>query len=67
MTILQVDSIVAEPGQKLSGYAAVPVGPVQVQMPLLILNGVRPGPRLALTAGVHFGEFVGDHLETFAW
>jgi len=59
VTILQVDSIFAEPGQKLSGYAAVPVGPVQVQVPLLILNGVAPGPRLALTAGVHYGEFVG--------
>ncbi len=59
MSVLQVASIAVEPGQSRSGYALAPVGAVQVPLPLLLANGARPGPRLALTAGVHYGEFVG--------
>src|SRR5512143_3061670 len=56
---LPVDSVRVEPGQTWKGYAAVALGPAHVHLPLIIANGARPGPRLALTAGVHYGEFIG--------
>ncbi len=59
MSILQIKSIQAASGQKASGYCYAPVGVADVRMPIVIINGSQPGPRLALTAGVHFGEFVG--------
>jgi uncharacterized protein len=59
MSILQIESIRAHPGQKASGYCHVPVGIADVRLPIMIINGSQPGPRLTLTSGVHFGEFVG--------
>jgi predicted deacylase len=59
MSMLQVDSISAAPGERRCGYCYVPVGSVHVRLPILLVNGSRPGPRLALTAGLHPGEFVG--------
>jgi len=68
MTPLQIDSIAALPGQKGSGYAHVDTGIAHVRMPLVILNGAQPGPRLALTAGLHYGEFIGiEALSDLLW
>ena len=59
MTKLQVASITAEPGQKSCGYAHANAGIADVRLPITLVNGLRPGPRLALTSGLHYGEFVG--------
>lgn len=59
MSMLQVGSLCAAPGEKRCGYCYVPVGSVHVRLPILLVNGSRPGPRLALTSGLHPGEFVG--------
>jgi predicted deacylase len=59
MSMLQVGSISAAPGEKRCGYSHVNVGSAHVHLPVLLVNGSRPGPRLALTSGLHYGEFVG--------
>ncbi len=59
MSNLQVGSIRAESGQKASGYCYAPVGIADIRLPLGLIHGSRPGPRLALTAGLHFSEFLG--------
>lgn len=59
MSILEIGSIQASPGQKISGYCSVRAGAAEVRFPILLANGRQPGCRLALTAGVHPGEFLG--------
>ncbi len=59
MQRLQVGSISAAPGEKQCGYSYVNVGSAHVRMPILLVNGNRPGRRLAITSGLHYGEFVG--------
>jgi len=59
MSNLKVDSLSVAPGEKCSGYAYADVGVAHVRVPLVLVNGARPGPRLALTSGVHYGEFIG--------
>jgi len=59
MSMLAVGGMTAAPGSKTSGMVMVSVGPAHVSVPLVIMNGARPGPRLCLTAGVHYGEFAG--------
>jgi predicted deacylase len=59
MSILQIGSIQAPRGQKASGYCSVSVGVADVRFPIVLINGAQPGARLALTAGVHYGEFLG--------
>lgn len=55
---LKVGSVVAERGQVARGF--VPVGETitgPVQLPVVIINGVDPGPVLCLTSGVHATEY----------
>lgn len=47
----------AEPGEKVRGFLEVPGVPLR--MPVTVVNGARPGPLLAVTAGVHGGEYPG--------
>lgn len=44
----------AERGQQAKGFLTVPG--VDVQIPVAIVNGAAPGPRLAVTAGPHGAE-----------
>lgn len=58
--ILTVGEIAAHPGEMSSGFIRVPAGqdgPEQL-LPVTVVNGMRPGPVLALTAGVHGYEYV---------
>jgi predicted deacylase len=55
--ILTVGSLRAAPGTKTIGMLPVPGTPIE--MPVTLVNGSRPGPRLAITAGVHGGEYPG--------
>ncbi len=55
--ILTVGPLRAAPGTKVTGLLAVPGTPIE--MPVTVVNGSAPGPRLAITAGVHGGEYPG--------
>lgn len=56
---LTIGPLSAEPGLKTRGTIPVDIGPTTVDIPLVLVNGSRPGPRVVLTGGVHGGEFVG--------
>lgn len=55
--VVVVGSLRAAPGTKVTGFVPVPGTPIQ--MPVTVVNGRAPGPRLAVTAGVHGGEYPG--------
>jgi predicted deacylase len=55
--VLAVGTLRAPPGAKVTGLLAVPGTPIE--MPVTLVNGSAPGPRLAITAGVHGGEYPG--------
>ncbi|MGW0845853.1 ethanolamine utilization protein EutE, partial [Streptomyces sp. NPDC002787] len=54
---LSVGSIQAQPGTKARGSVRADLGTLTVDIPLTLVNGSRPGPRVVVTAGVHGGEF----------
>lgn len=54
---LVVGSVRAEPGAAARGFLDVPGTPIR--MPVTVVNGAAPGPRLGITAGVHGGEYPG--------
>jgi predicted deacylase len=53
-----VGELSAQPGTQVRGYCAVSLGTVSVSLPIAITHGVEPGPVLAVTAGIHGGEYV---------
>lgn len=55
--LVTVGPLRAAPGTKVTGLLAVPGTPIE--MPVTVVNGAAPGPRLAITAGVHGGEYPG--------
>ena len=55
---LRVGPVVAEPGQRASGYLVVPDGvDPGTRIPVSVLHGAKPGPVLALVAGTHGYEY----------
>jgi predicted deacylase len=53
-----VGSASAERGQKATGYVDVPAGvDAATQIPVVVVNGARPGPVLALVSGLHGTEY----------
>jgi predicted deacylase len=56
---LSVGSVTAKPGTRASGSLSVPAaaGDEGTDIPITIVNGARPGPVLALVAGVHGMEY----------
>jgi predicted deacylase len=57
---VQIRDIAAEPGTRAQGFLTVGETPSEpIRIPLVIVNGRRPGPRLCLTAGVHAAEYPG--------
>jgi len=53
-----VGSAAAASGQKATGYIAVPAGvDAAASVPVIVVNGARPGPVLALVAGSHGTEY----------
>ncbi|MEU3092787.1 succinylglutamate desuccinylase/aspartoacylase domain-containing protein [Streptomyces massasporeus] len=56
-TTLSVGALVAEPGTKARGYVRADLGTLTPDIPMTLVNGTRPGPRVVITAGVHGGEF----------
>lgn len=49
----------AEPGTRARGAVPADLGTTTVDIPVTLINGTRPGPRVVITAGVHGGEFTG--------
>ena len=48
----------ARPGQKATGFIEVPAGvDAATSVPVIVVNGTRPGPTLAIVAGSHGTEF----------
>jgi uncharacterized protein len=47
-----------DPGTRTAGLVPVDLGTTTLQVPVVIVHGSRPGPRLAATAGIHGAEYV---------
>jgi predicted deacylase len=61
---LTIGPLRAEPGQKTRGSLPADLGPTTAEVPLILVNGSRPGPRVVITGGVHGGEFIGVDAAT---
>jgi predicted deacylase len=48
----------AEPGTRVTGLVPVDVGVATLQIPVVVVNGSAPGPRVSVTAGIHGAEYV---------
>jgi predicted deacylase len=58
-TRFTVGTASAAPGQKANGYIEVPVGvDAGTNIPVVVVNGAKPGPVLALVTGAHGTEYV---------
>ena len=55
---LVVGPVQAAPGTRATGYVGLDVGGSTVAIPIVLVNGTRPGPRVAVTAGLHGCEYV---------
>lgn len=55
---LSVGTATAPPGQKATGYLEVPAGnDGATNIPVVVVNGTKPGPTLALVSGAHGTEY----------
>jgi uncharacterized protein len=53
-----VGTALARSGQKVSGFIQVPAGvDAALDIPVIVVNGAKPGPTLALLAGAHGTEY----------
>src|SRR5579872_719541 len=58
-TRFSVGTASAAPGQKAKGYIEVPAGiDAATNIPVVVVNGAKPGPVLALVTGAHGTEYV---------
>ncbi|MGB2592412.1 MAG: M14 family metallopeptidase [Candidatus Acidiferrum sp.] len=54
-----VGTATAAPGQKANGYIEVPAGvDAGTNIPVVVVNGAKPGPVIALVTGAHGTEYV---------
>ncbi len=53
-----VGDLVAQAGSQVRGNCLVSLGETTVSLPVVITHGSAPGPVLAITAGIHGGEYV---------
>jgi predicted deacylase len=56
---LSIGALSAEPGCKARGSVTADLGVTAVDIPVTLINGARPGPKVVITAGVHGDEFTG--------
>jgi predicted deacylase len=57
---IRIRDVEAPPGTRSQGFLTIGETPSEpIRVPLVIINGRRPGPRLCLTAGVHAAEYPG--------
>ena len=57
-TTISIGSLSAAPGTRATGIVPVDVGTATLEVPVAIVHGARPGPRGAVTAGIHGAEYV---------
>jgi uncharacterized protein len=55
---LTVGPLAAAPGTRVTGLVPVDLGSATVELPIVLVHGARPGPRVAATAGIHGAEYV---------
>ncbi len=55
---ITIGPLAAEPGTRVTGLVPVDVGTTTLHVPVAIVHGRRPGPRVAVTAGIHGAEYV---------
>ena len=48
----------AEPGNRVTGLVSIDLGETVVEVPVVIVHGAQPGPRVSVTAGIHGAEYV---------
>jgi predicted deacylase len=59
MSEIAVGSVAAAPGERATGLVEVHLGGEHVvAIPVVIVHGAKPGPRVAVTAGIHGAEYV---------
>jgi predicted deacylase len=61
---LDFSALHAAPGTKIRGAVPADLGTTTVNIPVTLVGGTRPGPRVVITAGVHGGEFTGVDAAT---
>jgi len=53
-----IGTATAHPGQRATGVIRVPAGvDAATEIPIIVVNGAKPGPKLALVAGSHGTEY----------
>jgi uncharacterized protein len=56
--VVRIRDIAAEPGTRAKGFLTIGETPTEpIRIPVVIVNGRRPGVRLCLSAGVHASEY----------
>ena len=56
---LSVGPVTAQPGTRATGLVPLDLGgSASVEIPLALVHGALPGPRVAITAGIHGAEYV---------
>src|SRR6185369_12991213 len=57
-TAIEIGELRAHPGTRATGAVPVDVGTATLEVPVAIVHGSRPGPRVSVTAGIHGAEYV---------
>jgi predicted deacylase len=57
-TAITIGPLEAQPGTRATGLVSVDLGTTTLELPVAIVHGSRPGPRVAVTAGIHGAEYV---------
>src|ERR1700693_5021886 len=55
---LVLGTLWAAPGSRVTGYVSVDLGGATVELPVVLIHGAEPGPRVAVTSGIHGAEYV---------
>jgi len=55
---ITIGSLTAPAGTRATGVVSVDVGTATLDVPVAIVHGSRPGPRVSVTAGIHGAEYV---------
>jgi predicted deacylase len=54
---LTLADLEAAPGERVAGYTLVDIKGVEVRLPVFLVNGLKDGPKLVVSAGIHGGEY----------
>ena len=55
---LTIGPLRAAPGTRVTGHIELDAGGTTLAIPVVLVNGAQPGPRVAVTAGIHGAEYV---------